>query len=214
MSSTNSWIVFQWSDNGFLTRQNILDEICQDLMSIHFLLRRRIEMDDSATASFSRGFALVTGFFVTLCSAFSRELVSDVSVTFLLIPFTIRNKKLLRLETESRSRFQYRNLFLMKTDLHIHHWADFPVSVNHPLARDASSLRGNGYSRHKILLKSYHCFTIFVYIKFSLEIWNLWICYFTVDTELICSNERAQNQFNRFFTTVEVKRLLSLIFSS
>ena len=37
-------------------------------------------------------------------------MVSDVSVTYLLIPFTIRIMKLFRIEIEIRSTFQYRNV--------------------------------------------------------------------------------------------------------
>ena len=36
---------------------------------------------------------LQKGFPETLCSTFSRAMVSDVSVTFLLIPFTIRTQE-------------------------------------------------------------------------------------------------------------------------
>ena len=63
------------------------------LMSIHSLPRTGIEIGDSVTTGFGRGFAFATGFPVALCSTFSREMVSDVLVTHLLIPFTIRTQE-------------------------------------------------------------------------------------------------------------------------
>ena len=63
------------------------------LTSIHVLSRRGIEMEDNVTASFSRGLALATGLPAALCTTFSREMVSDVSVTYLLIPFKIRTQE-------------------------------------------------------------------------------------------------------------------------
>ena len=36
----------------------------------------------------------------------------------------------------------------------------------------------------------------------------------SVDTELICRNDSAQNHFNVFFATVEMNRLLSFSFAS
>ena len=44
----------------------------------------------------SRGPAIATGFPVTLCATLSREMVYDVSVTNLLIPFTILTHKTVR----------------------------------------------------------------------------------------------------------------------
>ena len=53
----------------------------------------------------------------------------------------------------------------------------------------------------------------------SLKLWNLWTVSSlhrsaAVDVDLIYRNNRAKNQFNGFFTTVEVNRLLSLFFAS
>ena len=50
-------------------------------------------MGDSVTGGFSCGLAFAKGFPVTLCSTLSREMVSDVSVTYLSIPFTIRTQE-------------------------------------------------------------------------------------------------------------------------
>ena len=63
------------------------------LKSIQFLSRTGIEMGDSVTVGIGRGFAFATGFPVTLCSELSREMVSDVSVTYLSIPFSIRTQE-------------------------------------------------------------------------------------------------------------------------
>ena len=60
------------------------------LISIQFLSRQRIEMVNSVIVGFGRGFAFAKGIPVTWCSTFSRETVSDVSVTHLSIPFTIQ----------------------------------------------------------------------------------------------------------------------------
>ena len=61
-------------------------------------------MGDSVTVGIRRGFAFATGFPVTLCSTFSREMVSDVPVTYLSIPFTIRTQEtvLSRIRDEGR----------------------------------------------------------------------------------------------------------------
>ena len=64
-----------------------------EMTSIHFLSRTGIEMEDSVTAGFGCGFAFARGFLVTLCSTHSREMVSDVSFRYLLIPFTIRTQE-------------------------------------------------------------------------------------------------------------------------
>ena len=58
---------------------------------------------DSVAPSFGRGIAFATGFFVTLCSTFSREMVSDVSVTYLLNAVHDLNPwSFARIETEIR----------------------------------------------------------------------------------------------------------------
>ena len=75
-------------------------------MTIHFLLRIGIETRDNVTGGFSCGMAFATGFPYTSlcskatgfpvtssCSKISRATVSDVSVTYLLIPFTIRTQE-------------------------------------------------------------------------------------------------------------------------
>ena len=80
--------------------EGLIDHVAAGLMSIHFLSRREIELYDSVTAGLSRDLALATGFPVTMCSALSREMVSDVSVTYLSIPFTIRTEEAI-----------YRNVF-------------------------------------------------------------------------------------------------------
>ena len=100
------------------------------LISIQFLSRTGIEMGDCVTVGFGRGFAFATGFPATLCSTFSREMVSDVSVTYLSIPFTFRTHDF---DTVT---------FLMKADLHIQDRADFPAS------------RGNVNSRHRFFISS------------------------------------------------------------
>ena len=69
-------------------------------MSVHFLSRKGIEIGVNVTAGFSCGLAFATGFPVTLCSTFSREMVSDVSVTYLLIPFTIRTQETQRFDQD------------------------------------------------------------------------------------------------------------------
>ena len=63
------------------------------LISIHFLSRRGIETGDCVTAGIGRGLAFATSFPVTLCSTFSREMVSDVSVTYLSIQLAIRTQE-------------------------------------------------------------------------------------------------------------------------
>ena len=65
-------------------------------------------MEVSVTVGFSRGLHLATSLPVALCSVFSRRMVSVVSVTLLLIPF--EPMKLVHIETEIRSRFQYGNV--------------------------------------------------------------------------------------------------------
>ena len=82
-------------------------------------------MEDSVTAGFSRGLALATGLPVALCSAFLKEMVSVVSVTHLLIPFTIRTHE--AVPSRNRPEFQYRE-FLTKTDPYIQDSGDFRIS--------------------------------------------------------------------------------------
>ena len=56
-------------------------------------------MGDSVTVGIGRGFDFATGFPVTLCSTFSREMVSDVSVTyFCQSPSQFEPKKLFCVE--------------------------------------------------------------------------------------------------------------------
>ena len=65
----------------------------------------------------------------------------------------------------------------------------------------------------------FHCFQIFIRCMFPC---NLWIfgqlcaqnCNCSADTELMYRNNRAKNQFNVFFTTVEVNGLLSFFLCS
>ena len=91
-------------------------------------------MGDSVTAGFRRAFAFATSFPATLRSTFSKEMVHDVSVTFLLIPFTIRTQEAV-LPSPNRERFDQdfnTVTFLMKTYHHIQDRADFRVSENPP----------------------------------------------------------------------------------
>ena len=93
-------------------------------------------MGESVTEGCGRGFAFATGFPETLYSKLSRDIVSDVSVTYLSIPFTIR-KNVLDENRPSHPR-----------------QGRFRVSEIHPLTGDASSLRGNVYSRHRFFISS------------------------------------------------------------
>ena len=69
----------QSSDHGFDIVKQPFGNL-SGLMSIRFLSRTRIEMGDSVTLGFCCGFAFATGFPVTPCSTFSREVVYDVWV--------------------------------------------------------------------------------------------------------------------------------------
>ena len=83
-------------------------------------------MEDSVTAGFSRGLAVATSFPAALCSAFSRRMVSVVSVTHLLIPFTIRTHEAF---PKQRVDQNFNTVtILMKTDLHMQDMADFRIS--------------------------------------------------------------------------------------
>ena len=60
-------------------------------MSIHFLSLIGTELKDKSTTGFGLGLAFATSFPVLMNrSTFSVGISSDVSVTYLLIPFTIR----------------------------------------------------------------------------------------------------------------------------
>ena len=213
------------------------------LMSIQFLPRRGIEMGDSLTAGFYRGFAFATSFPVTLCSTLSSGMVSDVSVASLLIPFTIRTQEAVPV---SKQRFdQYFNTvtFLMKTNLHIQ-----DLSLGVLFRTEAMKTLDVDNSFHLVLLLLQVWWRIVLFQQSSNQrrrrVWIIsdfqevarifvynytasfpgnsgifgqfpaQICYCSVDTELIYRNNRAQNPFNAFFATVEVNGLLSLFFAS
>ena len=80
------------------------------------------------TTGFGRGLAFATGFPVTLCSTLSRELVSDVSVTYLSIPFTIRTQETVVSRKKGFDHDFETVTSLMNADLHIQDPADFRVS--------------------------------------------------------------------------------------
>ena len=89
-------------------------------------------MGDSVTVGFGCGFAFATGFPVTLCLTLSREMVSDVSVTYLSFHSQSESKKLFCLEKKGFDHDFDTVTFLMKADLHIQDRADFRVSQNPP----------------------------------------------------------------------------------
>ena len=82
-------------------------------------------MGDSVTIGIGRGFAFATGLPVTLCSTFSREMVSDVSVTYLSIPFTIRTQETVLSRNRDSTMISIPYLFLMEADVHIQDRAEF-----------------------------------------------------------------------------------------
>ena len=92
-------------------------------------------MGDSVTVGFGRRFAFATSFPVTLCS---REMVSDVSVTYLSIPFTIRTQ-------ETVLSFRYRDVFDEGRPSH---------QRLGRFSRDVSSLRAKVCSRHDVFISS------------------------------------------------------------
>ena len=98
------------------------------MISIQFLSLRGIEMGDSVTAGFSCRLAFASGFPVTLCSTPSSNMVSDVSVTYLLIPFTIRTHEAVPVSKQRLDQNFNTVTLMMKTDLHIQDRADFRIS--------------------------------------------------------------------------------------
>ena len=88
-------------------------------MSIHFLSRRGIEMGDSGTAGFGRGFCF--------CDKFPCNSVLDIfkrngfcrfgdKISSFRSQFEL--KKLFRLKTEIRSRFHFRNVLDVRRPSH------------------------------------------------------------------------------------------------
>ena len=73
------------------------------MMSFQFLPRTGIEMGDSVSVGFGCGFAFATAFPVPLCSTLSIETSYDVSVRYLLIPFTMRTSETVRSRNEDSS---------------------------------------------------------------------------------------------------------------
>ena len=145
-------IMSQWSDHGSWQCKTIFMDF-SGLMSIHYLSRKGIEIVDNVTAGFSRGPAFATVSLQLCAQRLSQEMVSDVSVSYLLMPFTIRTQE----TVVSKQRFDHdfnTVTSLMKANLHIQDRADFRVSENHPLTRDASSHRSKVYSRHRFFMSS------------------------------------------------------------
>ena len=89
-------------------------------------------MGASVTAGFGRGFAFATSCAETLCSTLSRELFFDVSVAYLLIPFTIRTQEAVPVSKQRFDQDFNTVTSLMKADFHIQDRADFRVSDNPP----------------------------------------------------------------------------------
>ena len=86
------------------------------LMSFHFLARIGIEIGDNVTAGFGRDLAFAKGFPVPT------EISSDVSVTYLLIPFTTRTQETV---LSRKSHHDINTVTsLMKVDCYIQDWDD------------------------------------------------------------------------------------------
>ena len=118
-----------------------------------FFSRIGMEEGDSVTASFSCGFAFAAIFPVALGSTFSMEMVSDVSVTYLLIPFTIRTHEAVPSRHRDSIKISMPVTFLMKTDIYIQDRDDLRVSENPPSCTGmASSHRSSVYSRHRFFI--------------------------------------------------------------
>ena len=83
------------------------------LTSIHFRSRRGMETRDNVKASFGRGLTFATSFPVPLFSTLVTGISSDVSVTYLLIPFTMRTQEtvLSPKKKRIRSQHQHSNVF-------------------------------------------------------------------------------------------------------
>ena len=88
MVSSGRSILFLFFDTA---KQHFLNVAV--LMSMHFLSRIGIETGDNVTAGFGRGSAFPTGFPVRTSSMLSTGISSDVSVTYLLTPFTTRTQE-------------------------------------------------------------------------------------------------------------------------
>ena len=194
------------------------------LMSTHFLSRIGMETRNIVTAVFRCSLAFATSFPLTLCSTLSTEMVSDVSVTNLLIPFTIRTQETVLNRDSIMTSIPWRpwrkQTFTSETG---------PIFVFpriHPLTGDATSLRGNVYSRHRFFISSDEELSFFnnlqtgvaarcgQFLIFSKLFEFMLIILQQVSLQLIYRNNRTKNQFNGFFTTVEVNRLLTLLFAS
>ena len=89
-------------------------------------------MGDSVTVGFGCGFAFATSFPLALCSKFSKKMASDVSVTYLIIPFKIRTQEAVPVSKQRFDQDFNTVTFLTKTDLHIQDRADFRVYENPP----------------------------------------------------------------------------------
>ena len=86
-SSCRSYLIMAF-DTVQLSWRNL-----SGLMSLQFFSRTGIEMWSSVTVGIDLGFPFATSYPVTLCSTFSREMVSHVSITYLSIPFRIRTSR-------------------------------------------------------------------------------------------------------------------------
>ena len=104
----------------------LIESFCIDVYPFSFPNRVR----NGANVTVGLGSSFATSFPVTLCSTFPVGMVSDVSVTYLSMPFTIRTQEAFSV-SEQRFDLNFETVtFLMKADLYIQDWTDLHVSTD------------------------------------------------------------------------------------
>ena len=119
------------------------------LMSIHFLSRIGIEVGDSVQSRLQLWLCLRNRF---PCNSVLNVFKGNGFWRFGYVFCQFRSQFE---PTKQRFDHDFNTVTsLMITDFHIRDRADLRVSTNPPLTRDASSLRGNVYSRHRFFISS------------------------------------------------------------
>ena len=124
-SSCRSYLIM----NCDTSKQPWLNFLCS--ISIHFRSLYGIDTGDNVKVGVGRGLAFATSFPVLLSPTLSTGISSDVSVTYLLIPFTTRTQKQFCHERRIRS-WLHTVTSLLITDLHIQDWTDLRFSTDPP----------------------------------------------------------------------------------